>query len=79
MPPSESREQSVAVNLSMAMFKLMHAKQGIKTIPAFSNEIGELATQCQFDSYPYDKERAMKDALIFGTSDEQLRGSGEQL
>ena len=61
------------VNLSMAMFRLMHAKQGTKTITEFGNEIEELAIQCQFDSHPYDKERAMKDALIFGTSDEQLR------
>jgi len=61
------------VNLSMAMFKLMHAKQGTKTMTEFTNEIEELAVRCQFDSHPYNKERAMKDALIFGTSDEQLR------
>ena len=61
------------VNLSMAMFKLMHAKQGTKTMTEFANEIEELATQCQFESNPYDKKRAIKDALIFGTSDEQLR------
>ena len=61
------------VNLSMAMFKLMHAKQGTKTMTEFSSEIEDLATQCQFESNPYTKDRAMKDALIFGTSDEQLR------
>ena len=57
----------------MAMFKLMHAKQGTRTITEFTNEIKELAIQCQFESHPYNKERAMNDALIFGTSDEQLR------
>ena len=61
------------VNLSMAMFQLMHAKQGTKTITEFSNEIEELAIQCQLDKNPYTKERAIKDAIIFGTSDEQLR------
>ena len=61
------------VNLSMAMFKLMHAKQGSKTITEFSNEVEELAIQCQFDSHPYNKERAMRDTIIFGTADEQLR------
>ena len=55
------------------MFKLMHAKQDSKTITEFSNEVEELAIQCQFDSHPYNKERAMRDAIIFGTADEQLR------
>ena len=36
------------VNLSMAVFKLMHAQQGTKSITAFAKEIDELATQCQF-------------------------------
>ena len=44
------------VNLSMAMFKLMHAKQGTKTMTEFANEIEELATQCQFESNPYDNK-----------------------
>ena len=61
------------VNLSMAIFKLMHAKQGTKTFTEFSNEVDCLATQCQFEANPYDKDRAAKDALIFGTSDEKLR------
>jgi len=57
----------------MAMFKLMHAKQGTRSMTEFANEIEELATQCQFDTNLYNKARAMKDAIIFGTSDEQLR------
>ena len=61
------------VNLSMAMFKLMHAKQGTKSVTEFLTEIDELATQCQFVEHPYDKDRAMKDAYIFGTSDDKLR------
>ncbi len=61
------------VNLSMAMFKLMHAKQSSKTVTQFRREIEELATQCQFDVQAYDKTRAMKDAFIFGTSDDKLR------
>ena len=61
------------VNLSMAMFKLMHAKQGMKSFTEFANEVDELASQCQLDKNPYTKERAYKDALIFGTSDEVLR------
>ena len=61
------------VNLSMAMFKLMHAKQGTKSVTEFLSEIDELATQCQFVDKPYTKERAMKDSFIFGTSDDKLR------
>ena len=61
------------VNLSMAMFKLMHASQGSKTVTEFAREVDELATQCQFDQKPYTKERAMKDAIIFGTSDDKVR------
>ena len=61
------------VNLSMAMFKLMHAKQGSKTFTEFANEVDELANQCQLDKNAYTKDRAAKDALIFGTSDEVLR------
>ena len=48
------------VNLSMAMYKLMHAKQGTKTVTEFAKEIDQLATQCQFDKNPYTKERAKK-------------------
>ena len=61
------------VNLSMVMFKLMHAKQGAKSFTEFANEVDELASQCQLEKNPYTKERATKDALIFGTSDEVLR------
>ena len=64
---------SDSVNLSMAMFKLMHVKQGTKSVIEFLTEIDELATQCQFVKNPYTKERAMKDAYIFGTSDDKLR------
>ena len=61
------------VNLSMAMFKLMHTKQGSKTFTEFANEVDELSKQCQLDKNPYTTERAAKDALIFGTADETLR------
>ena len=61
------------VNLSMAMYKLMHANQGTKTMTQFAREVDELATQCQLEEKPYNKERAMKDAIIFGTSDDKLR------
>ena len=61
------------VNLSMAMFKLMHVKQGTRTFTEFANQVDELASQCQLDTNPYTKERAAKDAMIFGTSDETLR------
>ena len=57
----------------MAMYKLMHAKQGTKSVTEFARELDQLAAQCQFDTNPYTKERAKKDALIFGTSDEKLR------
>ena len=57
----------------MAMYKLMHVQQGMKTFTQFAGEVEELATQCQFDTVPYTKERAMKDAIIFGTSDDKLR------
>ena len=40
------------VNLSMAMCKLMHAKQGTKTVTEFAKELDQLATQCQFDKNP---------------------------
>ncbi len=52
------------VNLSMAMYKLMHAKQGTKSVTEFARELDQLAAQCQFDTNPYTKERAKKDALI---------------
>ena len=61
------------VNLSMSMFKLMHARQGTKTVTEFSREIDDLAERCQFTTHPYTKDRAMKDAFIFGTSDDKLR------
>jgi hypothetical protein len=61
------------VNLAMAMFKLMHAKQGTKTVTEFAREVDAIATECQFDTQPYTKERAMKDAIVFGTSDDKLR------
>ena len=61
------------VNLSMAMFKLMHAKQGTRAFTEFAKHIEELATQCQFDTQPYDKDRAIKKVMIFGTSDDKLR------
>ena len=61
------------VNLSMAIFKLMHLRQGTKSITTYYKELEELSTQCQFDKKPYTKERAMKDAFIFGTSDDKLR------
>ena len=61
------------VNLSMAMFNLVHAKQRTRTFTEFASQINDLATHCQLDTHPYDKDRAMKDALIFGTSDEKLR------
>ena len=60
------------VNSTMAMYKLMHVQQGTKTFTQFACEVEELATQCQFDTVPYTKERAMKDAIIFGTSDDKL-------
>ena len=61
------------VNLSMTMFRLMHARQGDKTVMEFLNELDVLSTQCQLDTYPYTRERAQKDAFIFGTSDDRLR------
>lgn len=51
----------------------MHAQQGTKSITVFAKEIEELATQCQFTERQYTKERAMKGAIFFGTSDERLR------
>ena len=61
------------VNLSMAVYKLMHVRQGTKTVTEFARELDNLAAQCQFDTQPYTKDRAMKDAFIFGTSDDKLR------
>ena len=57
----------------MAMYKRMHARQGTKTSHRICKGTRQLATQCQFDKNPYTKERAKKDALIFSTSDEELR------
>ena len=57
----------------MAVFNLMHAKQGTRNWTEFSRDVDRLARQCQFDTKPYTRERAIKDALIFGTSDEKLR------
>ena len=61
------------VNLSMAVFKLMHTQQGTKSITVFGKEIEELATQCQFTECQYTKERAMKDVIIFHMSEEHLQ------
>ena len=61
------------VNLSLAVYNLMHAEQGAKTTTQFTQEILNLANQCQFDNVPYTKDRAMRDAFIFGTSDQKLR------
>ena len=48
-------------------------KQGTKTFTEFAAEVDALATQCQPETKQYTKERAMKDAIIFGTSDDRLR------
>ena len=61
------------VNLTMAMYKLMHIKQGTKSFTQFKREVEELAVQCQFETNPYTKSRAIKDAMIYGTSDEKLQ------
>ena len=61
------------VNLTMAVYKLMHVQQGTKTFTQFKREVEEMAVQCQFEQNPYTKERAIKDAIIFGTSDDKLR------
>ena len=61
------------VNLTMGMYKLMHIKQGSKPFTTFRREVEELAVQCQFDQHQCTKERAIKDAIIFGKSDEKLR------
>ena len=53
------------VNMSMVVFKLIHAQQGTKSITAFSKDIDELATQCQFTECQYMKERAIRDAITF--------------
>ena len=61
------------VNLTMAMYKLMHVKQGTKSVTEFAKEVETLAQQCQLDTVNYTQERAKKDAYIYGTSDEKLR------
>ena len=61
------------VNSTMAMYNLMHVQEGTKTFTQFARKVEELATHCQFDTVPCTKERAMKDAIIFGTSDDKLR------
>ena len=66
------------VNLSMAMFELMHAQQGTKSFTEFQRQIDRLAAECQFATKPYDKKRAMRDALIYGTSDEKLTKTPSQ-
>ena len=63
-------------NLSMAMYNLLHHEQGTKTVCQYAREISELADQCQLDTIRYTKDRAMRDALLFGTSDNKLRRDG---
>ena len=60
-------------NYSMAMFDLMHAKQGTRTITEFNRDIKRLAVKLQLEVRRYTKEMAMRDAIIFGTSDDKLR------
>ena len=61
------------VNLSMAMYNLMHNKQGTKSVTEYAKAVEELSVLCMFDEKPYTKERAKRDAFIFGTSDDKLR------
>ena len=61
------------VNLTMAMYKLMHARQGTKSVTEFATEVSTLADKCQLETVPYNLDRAKKDAYIYGTSDERLR------
>ena len=63
------------VNLTMAaMHKLMHVKQGTKSVTEFAKEVETLAKQCQLDTVNYTQERAKKMHMyIYGTSDERLR------
>ena len=63
-------------NLSMAMYNLLHHEQGTKTVTQYAKEIAQLAEQCQLDTQPYTKDRAMRDAMLFGTSDNKLRTDG---
>ena len=52
---------------------MMHAEQGTKSVTQFAKELDEKAKQCKFETRPYTKQRAMRDAFIFGTSDQKLR------
>jgi len=47
------------VNLSMAVFKLMYAQQGMKSITVIAKEIEDLAAQCKLTECQYTKETAM--------------------
>ncbi|KAF0313758.1 hypothetical protein FJT64_015742 [Amphibalanus amphitrite] len=38
------------VNLTMAMYKLMHVKQGTKSVTEFAQEVDSLAQKCQLDT-----------------------------
>ena len=68
------REKAAAhINLSMAVYELMHAEQGSRTVTQYAKELDEKAKQCQFETRPYTRQRAMRDAFIFGTSDQKLR------
>ena len=61
------------LNLTMAMYNLMHTDQGSKPVTQFVKEIEEQAKKCQFSEHPYTVDRAKRDALVFGTSDNKLR------
>lgn len=61
------------VNYALAMYELMNAKQGEKSVAEYQREIKLRADRVQFVKRPYTKDIAMRDAYIFGTSDEKLR------
>ena len=42
------------------------------TITELARDLDDLPVQCQFTIQPYTKEHAMRNALIFGTSDDRF-------
>ena len=66
-------EMKRLVNRSLAMHNLLNTKQGSKPWMQFLKELEDKAYLLDFDNHPYKQSDAIKDAAIFGMTDNRLK------
>ena len=66
-------EMKRLVNRSLAMHDLLNTKQGSKPWMQFLKELEDKAYLLDFDNHPYKQSDVIKDAAIFGMTDNRLK------